>query len=216
MAMKLSVDQARSKTRVKNSDNSRQDPLEQTLPAELLSKLASVPDPMISSLFEAFLPAKQRQRRLGPNATYAEIADLRGNPTTGEAWFFDLNKSQCAKCHRVGQRGGQVGPELLHVGTKLTPSQLFESMVDPSRIIEPKYQSHSVLLTDGKVITGLLDQESEKQLTLINAKGDKVIVEIMEIESRKFDSMSIMPTGLGSELTAQQAADLIAYLSGLK
>jgi putative heme-binding domain-containing protein len=104
----------------------------------------------------------------------------------------------------------------LHVGTKLTASQLFESIVDPSRIIEPKYQSLSVLLTDGKVLTGLLDQESEKQLTLINAKGEKVTVEKMEIESRKFDSVSIMPTGLGSELTAQQAADLIAYLSGLK
>ncbi len=216
IAMKLSADQARSRAMIKNADKARQDPLEQTLPAEMLSKLASVPDPMISSLFEAFLPARQRQRRLGPNATYAEIADLRGNPTTGEAWFFDLNKSQCAKCHRVDQRGGQVGPDLLHVGTKLTASQLFESIVDPSRIIEPKYQSHSVLLTDGRVITGLLDQESEKQLTLINAKGEKVIVEITEIESRKFDSMSIMPTGLGSELTAQQAADLIAYLSGLK
>jgi putative heme-binding domain-containing protein len=171
---------------------------------------------LISSLFEAFVPARLRQRRLGPNATYAEIADLRGNPTTGEAWFFDLNKSQCAKCHRVGLRGGQVGPDLLHVGTKLTPPQLFESIVDPSRIIEPKYQSHSLLLTDGNVITGLLDHESETQLTLINAKGEKVTVEKMEIESRKLDSVSIMPTGLGSELTAQQAADLIAYLSGLK
>ncbi len=203
-AMALAIDLARTRSTSK------------PLPAETLSKLANVPDPLISSLFEAFVPASERQRRLGPGATYAEIADITGNAATGEAWFFDQNKSQCAKCHRVGERGGQVGPDLLHVGKKLSPSQLFESLVDPSRIIEPKYQSHTVLLTDGKVITGLLDQESAKQLTLINAQGERIGVDVADIETRKLDTKSIMPTGLGSELTAQQAADLLAYLTSLQ
>ena len=220
-AMRLAVELARSRARHEHASNQnvntpRPDPTVQSLPAEMLTKLAKVPDPMISSLFEAFVPSFERQRRLGPGATYAEIADLSGNPTTGEAWFFDPNKSQCAKCHRVGQRGGQIGPDLLKVGSKLSSSQLFESIVDPSRIIEPKFQSHTVLLTDGKVVTGLLDQESAKQITLISAQGEKVAIEVSEIESRKLDSTSMMPTGLGSELTAQQAADLIAYLSSLR
>ena len=220
-ALKLAVDLARSQVTNQQATNqlgnaSRRDTSLETLPAEMLTRLAKVPDPMISSLFEAFVPATERQRRLGPGATYAEIADLSGNPTIGEAWFFDPNKSQCAKCHRVGQRGGQVGPDMLKVGTKLSPSQLFESIVDPSRNIEPKFQSHTVLLTDGKVVTGLLDQESEKQLTLINAQGVKIAIEVSEIESRKLDSTSIMPTGLVSELTAQQAADLLAYLTSLR
>lgn len=203
-AMALAIDQARTQA------------TENALPAETLSKLANVPDPLISSLFEAFLPPGQRQRRLGPGATYSEIADISGKPAAGETWFFDQNKSQCVKCHRVGERGGQVGPDLLHVGKKLSSSQLFESLVDPSRVIEPKYQSHTLLLTDGKVITGLLDQESEKQLTLINAQGEKIVVDVADIETRKLDTKSIMPTGLGNELTAQQAADLIAYLSSLQ
>ncbi|HUP78169.1 MAG TPA: hypothetical protein VM260_06345, partial [Pirellula sp.] len=120
------------------------------------------------------------------------------------------------KCHRVGERGGQVGPDLLHVGKKLSPSQLFESLVEPSRVIDPKYQSHTVLLTDGKVITGLLDQESATQLTLVNAQGEKIVIDVADIETRKLDTKSIMPTGLGAELTAQQAADLMAYLSSLQ
>ena len=102
------------------------------------------------------------------------------------------------------------------MGKKLSPSQLFEALVDPSRIIEPKYQSHTVLLTDGKVITGLLDEESAKQLTLINAQGEKFVVDVVDIETRKLDTKSIMPSGLGSELTAQQAADLLAYLTSLQ
>ncbi len=187
-----------------------------TLPKEVILSLANVPDPLISSLFEAFVPSGQRQRRLGPGATYPEIADISGKAATGQAWFFDQNKSQCAKCHRVGERGGQVGPDLLHVGKKLSPTQLFESLVDPSRVIEPKYQSQTVLLTDGKVITGLLDQESAKQLTLVNAQGEKIVIDVADIETRKLDTKSIMPNGLGAELTAQQAADLIAYLSSLQ
>lgn len=197
-------------------DLARTEQTASALPIETVAKLAKVPDPLISSLFEAFVPAGQRQRRLGPGATYSEIADIRGNAPAGEAWFFDQNKSQCAKCHRVGERGGQIGPDLLHIGTKLSPSQLFESLVDPSRVIDAKYQSHTVLLTDGTVITGLLDQESTTQLTLINTQGEKILVDAGDIETRKLDTKSIMPTGLGSELTAQQAADLIAYLSSLR
>ena len=203
-AMALSMEMART--------HSRANPL----PTEVILRLANVPDPLISSLFEAFLPAGQRQRRLGPGATYAEIADIVGKAAAGEAWFFDQARSQCAKCHRVGERGGQIGPDLSHIGKKLSSLQLFESLVDPSRTIEPKYQGHTLLLTDGRVITGLLDEETEQQLKLTNALGDKVNVDVADIESRKLDTKSIMPTGLGGELTAQQAADLIAYLSSLQ
>ncbi len=188
---------------------------EKYLPLSVLQGLSNVPDPLVSSLFESFLPAEQRLRRLGLGATYAEIAEIVGRADAGEAWFFDRNRSQCAACHRVGERGGQVGPDLLHIGKKYSPAQLFESLVDPSRTIEPKYESHTVLLSDGKVVTGLLHESTATQLTLINAQGEKILIDMADIESRKLDSKSIMPSGLASELTAQQAADLLSYLSSL-
>ncbi len=190
--------------------------IELPLSSETISHLAQVPDPVVSSLFEAFVPARERQRRLGPEATYAELADIRGDATAGQALFFDQNRSQCSKCHRVGQRGGQVGPDLAQIGKKLTPAQLFEALVDPSRVIDPKYQSHTVQLLDGKIITGLSDTETTDELTLITAQGDKIKIAVGDIESRKLESTSIMPSGLGVELTAQQAADLLDYLSNLK
>ncbi len=189
---------------------------EKTLPLNVIQGLARFPDPLVSSLFESFLPADQRQRRLGLGATYAEIADIGGQAAAGEAWFFDRNRSQCAICHRVGQKGGQVGPDLIHIGKKLSPAQLFESLADPSRTIEPKYQSHTVLLEDGKVVTGLLHESTATQLTLINTQGEKIVIDVADIETRKLDSKSIMPSGLASELTAKQAADLIAYLVSLQ
>jgi putative heme-binding domain-containing protein len=73
-----------------------------------------------------------------------------------------------------------------------------------------------VLSTDGKVVTGLLLEETPSHLTLVNAQGEKVKIEVESVETRKLDSKSLMPTGLGGELTAQQAADLLAYLSSLR
>ncbi len=68
---------------------------------------AKANDPLISSLFEAFLPAHDRQRRLGPTATYSDVADVAGDAERGRAFFFDEARSQCSKCHQVNKQGGQ-------------------------------------------------------------------------------------------------------------
>ena len=181
-----------------------------------VAQLAASKDPLVSSLFEAFLPAHQRQRRLGPTASYSDVADMEGDPARGQQFFFDEARSQCSKCHRVGERGGQVGPALSDIGKRQSPAQIFESIMDPNRVIEAKFQTHIVVTDDGKSISGLLISETPQSLTLVDAKGQQFVVPVSSIESRKLDTKSLMPTGLANELTAQQAADLLAYLSSLK
>jgi putative heme-binding domain-containing protein len=202
--------------RIKAESNASKLPI----PPETVSQLASLPDPVISSLFEAFVPPRERQRRLSLDAKFDELADVQGDAAAGQKLFFDQDRSQCSKCHRVGDRGGQVGPDLALIGKKLSPPQLFEALIDPSRVIEPKYQTHTVLLNDGKVVTGLLDAETTGEttgeITLVTAQGEKVSIAIDNIESRKLANTSLMPTGLGTEMTAQQVADLLAYLTSLK
>ncbi|MGV3484131.1 MAG: PQQ-dependent sugar dehydrogenase [Planctomycetaceae bacterium] len=214
-ALKLAVELARARSVGANAADG-DDAQSMPLPASQLSRLARAPDPLVSALFEAFVPPGERQRRLGTNATYADVAEIVGDPVAGEAWFFDPLRSQCSKCHRVGERGSQVGPDLMQIGTKRSAAQLFEALVDPNRTIEPAYQSHTVLLSDGQTVTGLLANETETQLTLITAQGERMVVDIADIESRRLDSTSLMPSGLASELTAQQAADLLAYLASLQ
>jgi putative heme-binding domain-containing protein len=186
------------------------------LTPKTISQLAQVPDPVISSLFEGFVPPRERQRRLGPDTNFEALADLQGDAAAGERLFFDQSRSQCSKCHRVGERGGQVGPDLKLIGKKLSPLQIFEALVDPSRVIEPMYQTHTLLLDDGTVVTGLMDSETTDEISLITAQGDKVKIAIEDIESRKLVNTSLMPTGLGTEMTAQQIADLLAYLTSMK
>ena len=138
------------------------------------------------------------------------------DPRAGEAWFFDTVRAQCSKCHRVGPRGGMVGPDLTKIGAKSSPAQLFEALADPSRIIEPKYQSHLFVLAEGKVISGLVTEESPTRVTLVDPQGETLTLDSDDIDSRQLDSKSIMPAGALTGLTAQQVADLLAYLSTLK
>ncbi len=183
---------------------------------EQASALARSSDPCISALFEAFLPATERQRRLATNASFAEVADLHGDAVAGEAYFFDSARSQCSKCHRVGTRGSQLGPDLTQVGKASSATQLFESLLDPSRVIAPQYQSHTMLLLSGEVVTGLIKEETAESLTLLSPQGTVQTIKISELEARNPAPQSLMPSGLTNALTAQQIADLLAYLQTLK
>jgi putative heme-binding domain-containing protein len=116
----------------------------------------------------------------------------------------------------VGNRGQQLGPDLTEVGRRLSPAQLFESLADPSRGIDPKYQSIILVTHEGKVVTGLLHEETKTQITLINSQGERVAVALEDVESRRLDTKSLMPSGMANDLTAQQAADLLAFLSSLR
>ncbi len=208
-ALELAVDLAK----IMHASSSTGEPVDN--PA-WVAHMAVSKDPLVSSLFEAFLPAHKRQRRLGATATYSDVADVTGDAARGRTYFFDEARSQCSKCHRIGNQGGQVGPALSDIGRRQSAAQIFESIMDPNRIIEAKYQSHIVVTEDGKSITGLLVAESPAELTLVDAKGQQVRIATSDIESRKLDSKSLMPAGLANELTAQQAADLLAFLTSLK
>ncbi len=208
-ALRLAVDLARHR-----SENDTKSFQKET--HAWIAALAASSDPLVASLFEAHLPPNKRLQRLGTHATYADVAELTGDAARGRTYFFDTTRSQCSKCHQVGEQGGKIGPALSDVGKRLSPLQLFESIADPSRVIDPKFQSLIVVTSDGKVVTGLLLERNDKLLRIVNVQGDTVVVDKNEIESETIDKKSLMPAGIAGEMTAQQMADLLAYLSSLK
>jgi putative heme-binding domain-containing protein len=182
---------------------------------DFLQQWPNTPDPVVSSLFEAFLPATERVRRLSPSATIADLANMLGDSVQGRALFFEDARLQCAKCHQIQSQGGKIGPDLSQIGRNSSRSQLFESIVDPNRQIAPKYQTHTVLRTDGNAVSGILERETEEDLVLVTAAGETVRIPWDEMEQRKLDRQSLMPTGIVSQMTAQEMADLLAFLLSL-
>ena len=130
--------------------------------------------------------------------------------------FFKSAGLQCANCHRVNGTGSTLGPDLSQIGKKATRSQILESLLEPSKQIEPAYVAYLLETTDGKFTTGLLASKTDKEVVL-KVVGDKEVrVPAAKVERLAPQPKSLMPELLLRDLTAEQAADLLEFLSGLK
>lgn len=173
-------------------------------------------DSVVGSLFEGFLPVEQRVQRLGPGATYADVGRLGGDSERGRALFFDQRRLQCAKCHAVDGAGGQGGPDLSGVGRGSGAERLFESITDPDREVSDRWRTHVIVTTAGTVVTGVVLRELPTELELLTTQGDRIRLPLAEIEDRRLEQKSLMPSGLASQLTAQEMSDLLAWLVTLR
>ena len=76
-----------------------------------------------------------------------------GDAERGRQLFF-AEKSKCATCHRVGNKGGRIGPDLTTIGANRSPADLLESIVFPSATLVRDYQPYTVLTAEGQTLTG--------------------------------------------------------------
>jgi len=138
-----------------------------------------------------------------------------GDPERGRDAFFS-EKAKCAICHRVGQKGGRIGPDLTTIGANRTSRDLLESIVFPSASIVRQYESFTVTTTAGLAYSGLIIRETDEALTIQQATGDPVVVRRGDAELVAPSTVSIMPQGLEQALSEQQLADVIAWLKTLR
>jgi putative heme-binding domain-containing protein len=140
----------------------------------------------------------------------------RGDAARGRAVFEDAKGAACSRCHRVKAAGGEVGPDLTNIGGKYSREHLIESVLEPSRQIVEGYRSAILGLEDGRVLFGLVKEETAERLKLVNAEAREQLVSKKDVAERKFADVSIMPDGLAARLSRPQFADLIAYLESLR
>lgn len=148
---------------------------------------------------------------------YASAALSRaGNPAHGREIFLNLEKSQCAKCHRVGDVGERFGPELTGLGSRFSKVHIIESILEPSRAVSPSFEGVVMDLKDGRSLTGLKVDETETTVVLIDAQAKKHSLVKVDIEARRKSTLSPMPEGLEKALTEDEFVDLVSYLVSLK
>ncbi|MFO0937277.1 MAG: c-type cytochrome [Gemmataceae bacterium] len=179
-----------------------------------VEQIAALPAGAYRELFEGYLP-QTGERKLGPNPRPRSILGLSGNPERGRELFMN-ERNQCSKCHQMEGKGIAVGPDLSKIAKDQTREMLLESIIDPSRRIDAKYQSYVLKTEDGRTLTGVIMKKDAQGVTIRDAEGKDTTIVNDNITSLKPSPMSLMPTGLVSDMTPQQAADLLAYLSGKK
>jgi putative heme-binding domain-containing protein len=140
-----------------------------------------------------------------------------GDPKVGEQFFFDVkNKAACNKCHAVNRRGGGIGPALDRIASRRSPQYIMESMVQPSKDIDPRYEQVMVITDDGKTIKGLRVNESNFNIQLREENGQFHSLHKRDLEEVQQLDVSLMPGNLVENLNVKQLHDLFAFLMTLE
>jgi putative heme-binding domain-containing protein len=182
----------------------------------LLAAAAKLANGPIRDLFEGYLASdEKRERKLGSNPRPRAVLALDGDPGRGEKRFWSQTV-HCGSCHRVGDRGTSVGPDLSNIGKLRSREDLLDSLVEPSRRIEPKYATYSAVTASGISLTGVLVSRDEERVVLRDGQNKQIVLAAKDVEELRPSRSSLMPDGQLADLTAQEAADLIAYLASLK
>jgi putative membrane-bound dehydrogenase-like protein len=144
---------------------------------------------------------------------WLKALDGPGDAAAGERVFFHPRAAGCYRCHEMNGRGGQIGPDLTTAARLLGRRKLVESIVDPSKEIAPRFVPWTLVMKDGRTLTGLLVTEGPGDLeTYSDNAGKLFILKPADIAERNPLHISIMPEGLADTLTTQEFRDLLAFL----
>lgn len=174
------------------------------------------PLPTVRDLFERFKPEDQREKTLGTQIDTAAMLAMKGDSAHGAQVLSLQGKlGACYACHFINGTGKDFGPDLSHVGTRLTKAQILESILQPSKVIAQGFAAVTLETKDGTSYLGFVVNEEPEMLHLKTATGS---VDVKKAELKKLTKLpaSLMPEGQFASLTAQEAADVLAFLSGLK
>jgi len=140
-------------------------------------------------------------------AQYQSALTLSGDPARGDKVY----ERECGACHRLGDRGAQLGPNLALIRNR-TPAALLEAILDPNREVQPGFVSYIVVDDSGRTLTGLILAETAGSITLGRDKGVTETILKKNIEQIRSSGKSLMPEGLEKTIDPQGFADLLAFL----
>jgi putative heme-binding domain-containing protein len=129
------------------------------------------------------------------------------NPVNGRAVF----ERTCGACHKMYGEGGALGPDLTG-SNRANLDYLLANVINPSADVADAYRMVVVTLRDGRIHTGTVAAETDRQLTLRVVGGDPVVIAKGDIQTREVATTSMMPPGLFDSLDERDVIDLVGFL----
>ena len=170
------------------------------------TQLLSSPQPELKKLAENIL-SQSEEARASVIERYAVALTTQGDPARGRAVF----EQHCAACHRAAGVGNEIGPHIETVRA-WDRSKLLLNVLDPSREVAPQSMAYVIILSDGRVVNGLITDETASSLTVKRAGAKPEIVLREDIEQMSNTGVSLMPIGFEESISPTAMADLLAFL----
>jgi putative membrane-bound dehydrogenase-like protein len=149
-------------------------------------------------------PAKSREKAL---ADFQPALQLPGDAAKGKLVY----QTRCAPCHRAGDEGYPVGPDLMTMKT-MGREKLLESILDPNREVAPQFVAFDVEKKDGETVLGIITSESGETVTLRMPSGLETTLRRSEIRGMRSGGQSMMPDGMEAGLLPPDMADLLTFI----
>jgi putative heme-binding domain-containing protein len=120
----------------------------------------------------------------------------------------------CVACHRFGNEGGGVGPDLTNLAKRSDYKSILESTIHPSMVVSEQFEQHELTMKDGSIVMGQVVAEENGEYSLVQSGLDPLNlkkIKVSDVKSKKGSKISMMPGGLINSMNAEELKDLIAY-----
>ncbi|MCH5375466.1 MAG: c-type cytochrome, partial [Planctomycetes bacterium] len=150
---------------------------------------------------------------------YDDLVDLVAEMEGGRAYSSGqqiFKVATCVACHKMDGEGYEIGPNLTRLDAEMKPVDILKNVLEPSFKINEKYQSYLFELSNGKVLTGLIVEETDDVVKVLEnplASREPIVLKPEMIDYREKSKASLMPKGLLDKLTRDEILDLIAYVA---
>jgi putative heme-binding domain-containing protein len=177
-------------------------------------ELNAVRWPDLKAQAAQLLPLPQA-RNTTPLPPLPELLKMPGDAQKGSQ-VFARQEVGCINCHRINDKGADLGPALSEIGAKLGKDALYEAILDPSAGIAFGYEAWQIDLKSGDEAYGIIVSETVDELVLKDAKAVATRIKKSDIAKRQQSKISLMPASLQQTMSTQDLVDLVEYLSSLK
>jgi putative heme-binding domain-containing protein len=175
-----------------------------------LANLRNHPDVAIREAVMNAIQSSATGTRQESLQRYRACLSMVGTPINGKAIFV----KSCSACHRLESAGFEIGPNIASYKFRGAEA-ILQNVIEPNREVNPQYVNYSIVTKDDRILTGMISNESESNITL--QRGDNAFDTIarQDIAEIRTSKLSLMPEGLESQIDLQAMADLIAYIGSI-
>jgi putative heme-binding domain-containing protein len=166
-------------------------------------KTAGIYDPETIALQQIVVPEAPADL---PALSVDDIVRLTGDAQRGRATV-----NRCLVCHTSGGTGAELGPALDGWGRGKSAEVIATAIVQPDADIAQGFGGVEVQTKDGLTIQGLLIKQGDP-LMMRSMGGITQIIPADRVATRRNMSRSLMMGAAQLGLTAQDVADLVAFL----
>jgi putative heme-binding domain-containing protein len=120
----------------------------------------------------------------------------------------------CVACHRYGNEGGGVGPDLTNLAKRSDYKSMLESTIHPNMVVSEQFEQHELKMKDGSVVMGRVVTEENGEYSLVQSGLEPLKltkIQKSEVAEKTGSKISMMPGGLINSMNAEELKDLIAY-----